>query len=971
LNLWCKLTLPNRPRLVGSWKPALLLQVCVAMCCANEAGIAAEPRYDLVLQSGRIVDGTGAPWYVADVGIRAGKIAAIGRIDAKLASRVIDASGLVVAPGFVDMMGQTATPMLDNPASALNLLTQGITTINCGEGVSAAPLSAEEARTRGWQTMAEYFTLLDLKGLPVNVAQTIGHTQVRQLVLGDVDRRPTPAELDRMRDLVREAMEAGAIGVSTALIYPPAAFAQTEEIAALAEVAGQHGGRYYTHMRNEGDQLLEAIDEALEIGRTGKTPVHIFHLKAAGRHNWGKMQLAIAKIKAARAEGHQVTADIYPYINNGLGMGAFIHPRHFAEGYDKLVRKLDDEKLRAEIRQEMETVGGWENWYRHVGGDWGRVVVGRPNDRRYDELAGQTVAEIAKAKNEDPWDTFFQLVRSDAFVLPQSMAEANVVLALQQEFVSFCTDVGPAGGSSIASHPRAFGALPRLFSRYVRDLGAISLERAVAQASAVAGNEVMAYDRGRIAEGLAADVIVFDYAALTDRATFSQPQELAVGMKYVIVNGAVVLEDGKYTGKRPGRVLRGPGYRSDLQPQHVSTGKTDPRLASFDRLMEQLLQTHQIPGAALAVTDRGRLVHARGYGYADIAARDPVQPTSRFRIASISKPVTAIAILRLIEQQKLNLDDKVGDVLQWQDQAKGVDKFDERQRQITIRQLLEHRGGWDRDVSFDAMFQSVRFAKQLDVAPPAGPTDVMRAMFHQPLDFAPGERYAYSNYGYCLLGRVIEKITGQPYEDYVRSHVLAPAGITAMRLGKSLPDERQPGEVRYYDPGRGPSVFAKNLGETVPWAYGGWYLEAMDAHGAWIASAVDLARFACALDDTQKTPLLTKESLALMQTRPPGLAGHDAQGKPKDVYYGLGWQVRDVGQGRYNHWHTGSLAGTATILIRRNDGRHFAVLFNARSGPSEVHLGRAVDELIHAAAAQAREWPEEDLFPTFQAETSE
>src|SRR5262249_15293235 len=251
---------------------------------------------------------------------------------------------------------------------------------------------------------------LDEKGLPLNVAQTIGHTQVRLIVLGDVDRRPSAEEQRRMNDLVAEAMEAGAIGVSTALIYPPAVYATTEEIASLAEGAGRYGGRYYTHMRNEGDKLEEAIDEALEIGRRGKTPVHIFHLKAAGRQNWGKMQLAIAKIKAARAAGEQVTADIYPYINNGLGIAAFIHPRHSAEGHKRLIRRLDDSSARAEIRKEMETTTGWENWYRHVGRDWSKVIIGQTSEARYKSLVGQALADIARASGEDPWDTFFNLV---------------------------------------------------------------------------------------------------------------------------------------------------------------------------------------------------------------------------------------------------------------------------------------------------------------------------------------------------------------------------------------------------------------------------------------------------------------------------------------------------------------------------------------------------------------------------------
>jgi N-acyl-D-amino-acid deacylase len=522
--------------------------------------LGAQDRFDLVLKGGRIVDGTGAPWYVGDLGIRDGKIAKIGRVDAAQAARTIDAAGLVVAPGFVDLMGQTATPMLDDPSTAINLLTQGITTINAGEGVSAAPVDEEVARRYGWRTMGEYFQRIDAKGLPLNVAQTVGHTQVRSLVLGKVDRRPSDEEFERMQGLVEEAMREGAIGLSTALIYPPAIYATTDEIAGLAAIAGRYGGRYYTHMRNEGDQLEEAIDEALEIGRRGSTPVHIFHLKAAGRQNWGKMPLAIAKIKAARAAGHQVTSDIYPYIHNGLGIAAFIHPRHFREGHERLIARLGDAQQRSEIRREMETTDGWENWFRHVGFDWNKVIIGQTSEPRYAPLAGQSVAAMAKAHAEDAWDTFFALVEAGAFALPESMSEENKLQAIREEFISFCTDVGPAK-SLIASHPRAFGSFPRLLSYYVRDLGAISLERAIAQASAAGANAVMAYDRGRIAEGLAADIVVFDYLQLADKATFAKPNAPSVGIQHVIVNGVLVLDHGRFTGRLPGRVLRGPGYR--------------------------------------------------------------------------------------------------------------------------------------------------------------------------------------------------------------------------------------------------------------------------------------------------------------------------------------------------------------------------------------------------------------------------
>ena len=543
-------------------KKSLAFGVIAAMAFAAIAS--ADSEYDVVIKGGRVIDGTGAPWYVADVAIRDGKVAKIGRIHSAKADHVLDAVGLIVSPGFIDMMGQTASPMLRDPRSAINLLTQGITTINAGEGGSAAPVSADEAKSLGWQTMGQYFQRLELKGLPINVVQTVGHTQVRRIVMGEDDRRPSEAELEEMKGLIREAMEAGAIGVSTALIYPPAVYATTEEIGALAAVAGQYGGRYYTHMRNEGDRLLEAIDEALEIGRMGKTPVHIFHLKAAGRQNWSKMQLAITRIKAARTEGHQVTADVYPYINNGLGIDALIHPRHFGNGRANFLRRLrDSDQLRAEVRNEIETTSGWENWFRHVGRDWNRIIIGQTSEPRYREFAGSSVADIADATGEDVWDVFFTLVQAGAFALPQSMTESNKTLAMQQQFVSFCTDVGPIGRGRIASHPRASGSFPRLLSRYVRELGAMSIEQAIAQASSAAANCVMVYDRGRIAEGLAADIILLDYDALTDKATFAKPRELSEGIRHVLVNGRIVLSNGKFTGILPGRVLRGPGFVED------------------------------------------------------------------------------------------------------------------------------------------------------------------------------------------------------------------------------------------------------------------------------------------------------------------------------------------------------------------------------------------------------------------------
>lgn len=524
------------------------------------ASLLAGQQYDLVLRNARIVDGTGAPSFHADLAIQAGKVAAIGRLGAARAARVIDVRGQAVAPGFIDMMGQTGAPFIKDPNAALNLLTQGITTINAGEGGSDAPLAGAEAARMGWSTMREFFRKLEAAGMPMNVAQTVGHTQIREIVIGDVDRQATPTELARMKGMVEEAMRAGAIGVSTSLIYPPAIYGSEAEIAALAEVAGRYGGRYFTHMRNEGDRLLEAIDEALRIGQAAKTPVHIYHLKTAGQANWGKMDLALARIKAARAAGQDVGVDIYPYINNGLGIRALLHPRNAAQGQAELMKRLADPAQRAVMRKEMEEERGWENWYVHAGRDWDRIVLGNIQHPAHTQYNGMSVKAIADRVGKDPWEVFFEICQADSFLMPQTMTDANKIKAMREEFTAFDTDVGPAGGSSWASHPRAWGAFPRIFGRYVRELGVLSLEGAVQRAAAVAANEIGAYDRGKLAPGLAADIVVFDPATLRDRATFADPTIPSEGVSYVIVNGVVVLEGGKYTGARPGKVLRGPGW---------------------------------------------------------------------------------------------------------------------------------------------------------------------------------------------------------------------------------------------------------------------------------------------------------------------------------------------------------------------------------------------------------------------------
>ncbi|HOS94828.1 MAG TPA: serine hydrolase domain-containing protein [Armatimonadota bacterium] len=398
----------------------------------------------------------------------------------------------------------------------------------------------------------------------------------------------------------------------------------------------------------------------------------------------------------------------------------------------------------------------------------------------------------------------------------------------------------------------------------------------------------------------------------------------------------------------------------------VTPARTYAGLEPFDTMMVDFIRARGIPGAALAVTRNGRLILATGYGWADRDAREPVRPDSLFRIASASKPITGAAVLRLIEQYpgKISLDTRVLDVVDV-GPPPGSGSTDVRWRDVTIRHLLHHTGGWDRDTGYDPMFMPLRFARELGIAPPAMPEDIIRCMLGRPLDFDPGTREVYSNFGYCLLGRVIERVSGHSYEEYVREEILGPLGITRMRVGRTLLEGRTDGEVRYYDPGIGDNVFTEDVDEVAA-PYGTFCLEAMDAHGGWIASAVDLVRFACAFDHPERCPVLAPASVAELFARPDGPAGYEADGTAKAAYYADGWLVRPTADGRANHWHNGSLPGTYSLLVRRHDGLNWAVIFNQRTCPEGLDV-EVIDPALHMAADAVKRWPGDDLFGTFGA----
>jgi CubicO group peptidase (beta-lactamase class C family) len=392
-------------------------------------------------------------------------------------------------------------------------------------------------------------------------------------------------------------------------------------------------------------------------------------------------------------------------------------------------------------------------------------------------------------------------------------------------------------------------------------------------------------------------------------------------------------------------------------PDVPATGKTGPPFASFDQMMIAFLKrNHEVPGAAIAVARDGKIVYSRGFGFADKEKKELVEPQSLFRIASVTKPLTAVAILQLVERGHLKFDDHVFNVLKLKAPNDSKIAFDERWKKVTIRQLLQHTGGWDRDKKrgFDPMFRSPAIVQELHMAPPAEPDAIISYMLRRHLDFEPGHKMVYSNFGYCLLGRVIEKVSGHDYEDYVRKEVLAPLGVSTMKLGKTLLEHRAKGEVKYYSPGEGAAVMGPHLGKLVPWPYGAWCLEAMAAHGGWLAPAEALVRFAAAFDQPAACKILNEKSIQEMFARPEGLAGHAPDGKPLDAYYGLGWEVLPVGAGKFNTWHTGSLDGTSTILVRRFDRMTWAVLFNshegAPKGKKRQEPADSIDGLVHAAA---------------------
>src|SRR6476620_898849 len=567
-------------KLVAQLKRLNVYKIAVALVLGwlmSAAAVAqSSQQFDLVIANGHIIDGTGSPWYAGDIGIRNGHIAAIGRLAGANVKQTIDAHGMVVAPGFIDMLGQSELTILVNPHLPSKIF-QGITTEFTGEGGSAAPLNDSIIKadqlsydhlklTPDWRTLRQYFGRLEKQGMGINLGTYVGATQVRRIVLGDDKVQPTPAQLEQMKALVRDAMRDGAVGVSTSLQYAPAPYATTEELIALAAEASKFGGIYATHMRSEGSAITAAIDEVVRIGREAHIPVEIWHLKAAGKPQWGWMPRIVAQIEKARASGVDVGANTYAYPAWFNSFSAFIPPWAHDGGDAKMVERLKDPAQRARIRKDMETPSTeWDNEWHEIPGPEA-ILVGVVQNPKLVPLQGKTLAEIAKLWNKDAIDTIFDLLIQDnayTYVAVFGMSEREAARALQQPWVSLDNDSqGTAPDGLLGQehpHPRAYGTFPRILRKYVREEHKLTLEDAVRKFTALPAQRMRLSVRGVLKTGMWADVVVFDPQSVTDRATFENPNQLSVGMEYVLVNGVPVIDNGKATNTLPGKVLRGPG----------------------------------------------------------------------------------------------------------------------------------------------------------------------------------------------------------------------------------------------------------------------------------------------------------------------------------------------------------------------------------------------------------------------------
>ncbi len=556
----------------------ILVSILLLTSTPNATLTITPPEFDLLIRNGTIIDGSGRAGYRADVAIKGDRIGRIGKLNNATATRVINATGKVVAPGFIDLLGQSENFLLIDPR-AMSKVMQGVTTEVTGEGESIAPVNERLIKeqedfnrrynlTIDWRTLDEYFMRLERQGSGVNFATFVGASQVRAYVIGFDNRAPSPAEMEQMKELVASAMRDGALGLSTSLQYVPARFAQTDEIVELAKVARQHGGIYATHQRSEANALDESLNEVFEIARRAQIPVEIWHLKTAYKKNWGRMREVLEKIRRARAQGLDITADIYPYIAGSTSLSASLPPWILEGGTEKMLERMKDMRIRQHLKKEIMTDSReWENIYLGSGGADG-VLIGSVSNRQLESLQGKRLSQIAREQGKDPLDALFDLIVADngqTGAIYFMMSEADMLAAMRAPFVSFCTDSGARATdgplSAAKSHPRGWGSYPRILGRYVREQKILTLPQAIHKMTGAPARRVGLRERGLLQQGFFADITIFDPQRVIDKATFEIPNQYPEGISYVITNGQLSVDNGKRTNALAGRVLRGPGYK--------------------------------------------------------------------------------------------------------------------------------------------------------------------------------------------------------------------------------------------------------------------------------------------------------------------------------------------------------------------------------------------------------------------------
>lgn len=549
-----------------------LIGITVVSSCASP------PKYDLIIRNGQLVDGSGSPSYSGDIAINADTIAAIGDLGSITGEQEIDAKGRVIAPGFINMLSWSTETLIEDGNSESDI-RQGVTLEVMGEGWSMGPwndeMKAEQLAFQRsivydieWTTLGEYLQYLENRGISTNVASFVGATTLRIHELGEEDRAPSAEELERMKALARTAMEEGAMGIGSSLIYAPAFYAETDELIALCEVASEYGGMYISHMRSEGDNWLEAIDELITIAKTANLPAEIYHLKAAGKHNWHKYEAAIAKIDSAREAGIMVTTDMYNYTAGATGLDASMPPWVQEGGYGQWANRLRDPKIRARVAKEMKAIGdGWENLYFAAGSPDNLILNSFRNDTlRY--LTGKTLGEVSRMRGTSPEITAMDLVIQDSsrvgtvyFLMSEDIVKQQITLP----YMSFGSDAGSMAPNKPFTnsnpHPRSYGNFARLLGKYVREENVISLEEAIYKLTSLSASKLKIKKRGALEVGHFADVVVFDPEKIIDKATFDDPHQFAEGMLHVFVNGVQVLDNGEHTNAKPGRFIKGPGWK--------------------------------------------------------------------------------------------------------------------------------------------------------------------------------------------------------------------------------------------------------------------------------------------------------------------------------------------------------------------------------------------------------------------------